>query len=260
MRLVCLRILAFSALLLVAAGAQAGAWLEPPGQGEVILGGSFSDSLRSYDVRGRLAPVSSYRKLELTAYVEYGATESVTLIAQPSVLDFRAKPPGESYAGMGVLEAGGRVKLYEIEETIFSAQATLREATNARSRIFLDTGHGLQADARLLIGRSFTILGFPAFSNLEIGYRSPGGFGHEIRAEATLGVRPIDKVLVLLQTFNISAVHTAPLYPTRSNKLALSVVYDLTQSISVQVGGIIGLPGVNTTTERGIITALWYRF
>jgi hypothetical protein len=112
MRLVCLRILAFSASLLVAAGAQAGAWLEPPGQGQVILGGSFSDSLRSYDVRGRLAPVSSYRKLELTAYVEYGATESVTLIAQPSVLDFRAKPPGESYAGMGVIEAGGRVKLY----------------------------------------------------------------------------------------------------------------------------------------------------
>ncbi|MEA2838737.1 MAG: protein XagA [Methylobacteriaceae bacterium] len=62
MRIVCPRILAFGAMLLVAAGAQAGAWLEPPGQGEVILGGTFSDSLRSYDVRGRLAPVSSYRK------------------------------------------------------------------------------------------------------------------------------------------------------------------------------------------------------
>jgi hypothetical protein len=34
----------------------------------------------------------------------------------------------------------------------------------------------------------------------------------------------------------------------------------VTQSISVQVGGIVGLPGVNTTTERGIISALWYRF
>jgi protein XagA len=260
MRIVCLRILAFGALLLLAAGAQAGAWLEPPGQGEVIFGGSFSDSLRAFDVRGRLAPVSSYKKFELTAYVEYGATESVTLIAQPTLLDFRAKPPGESYAGMGVLEAGGRVKLYEIDEWIFSAQGTLREATNTRSRIFLDMGRGLQADARLLIGRTFTILGFPAFSNLEIGYRSPGGFGHEVRADATLGVRPIDKVLVLLQTFNISAVHANPLYPTRSSKIALSAVYDVTQNISVQVGGIIGLPGVNTTTERGIISALWYRF
>jgi hypothetical protein len=62
MRIVCLRILAFGALLLLAAGAQAGAWLEPPGQGEVIFGGSFSDSLRAFDVRGRLAPVSSYKK------------------------------------------------------------------------------------------------------------------------------------------------------------------------------------------------------
>jgi protein XagA len=139
-------------------------------------------------------------------------------------------------------------------------QATLRDATNARSRIFLDTGHGLQADARLLVGRTFTILGLPAFSSLAIGYRSPGGFGHEIRADATLGARPVDKLLVLLQTFNISAVHTAPLYPTRSSKIALSAVYDVTPSIAVQVGGIVGLPGVNTTTERGIISALWYRF
>ena len=260
MRLARLRILVTSVILFLAAGARAGAWLEPPGQGEVILGGTFSDSLRAYDANGRLAPVSSYKKFELTAYAEYGATDATTLIAAPSVLDFRARPPGESYAGMGVLEAGGRVKLYEYEEWIFSAQATLREATSARSRIFLDTGHGVQADARLLIGRTFTLLGFPAFSSLEIGYRSPGGFGHEIRADATLGIRPVEKVLVLLQAFNISAVHTTPLYPTRSNKLAASIVYDITQSISLQVGGIIGLPGVNTTTERGVISAVWYRF
>jgi hypothetical protein len=37
-------------------------------------------------------------------------------------------------------------------------------------------------------------------------------------------------------------------------------VYDITPTISVQVGGIIGLPGVNTTTERGVISAVWYRF
>jgi hypothetical protein len=100
----------------------------------------------------------------------------------------------------------------------------------------------VQADARLLIGRSFTLLGFPAFSSIEIGYRSPGGFGHEIRARDAR--HPADgKVLVLLQTFNISALHAAPLYPTRSNKIALSAVYDVTpSSISVQVGGIIGQP------------------
>ena len=114
------------------------------------------------------------------------------MIAAPSVLDFRANPPGQSYAGMGVVEAGGRVKLYEVDEWIFSAQAMLREATNGRSRIFLDIGHGVQADARLLIGRTFTLLGFPAFSSIEIGYRSPGGFGHEVRADATVGVRPAD--------------------------------------------------------------------
>jgi hypothetical protein len=75
MRTVYLRVLAFGTLLLVAAEARAGAWREPPGQGEIILGGTFSDSLRAYDVNGRLAPVSSYKKFELTAYLEYGAME-----------------------------------------------------------------------------------------------------------------------------------------------------------------------------------------
>jgi len=56
MRTVYLRVLAFGTLLLVAAEARAGAWLEPPGQG---LGGTFSDSLRAHDVNTRLAPVSS---------------------------------------------------------------------------------------------------------------------------------------------------------------------------------------------------------
>jgi hypothetical protein len=96
MRLVCLRILAFSVSLLVIAGARAGAWLELPAQGEVILGGSFSDSLRASDANGRLAPVSSYKKIR----------------------------------------ADRLLKLYQHEEWIFSAQTTLREATNARSRIF----------------------------------------------------------------------------------------------------------------------------
>ena len=75
MRTVYLRVLAFGTLLLVAAEARAGAWLEPPGQGEIILGGTFSDSLRADDVNGRLAPVSSYKKFELTAHLEYGAME-----------------------------------------------------------------------------------------------------------------------------------------------------------------------------------------
>jgi len=43
---------------------------------------------------------------------------------------------------MGVLEAGARVKLYELDEWMFSAQGTLREATNTRSPIFLDMGLG----------------------------------------------------------------------------------------------------------------------
>ncbi len=62
MRSVYLRLLVFPALLLANAGARAGAWLEPPGQGQVILGGTFADALHAYDGNGRLAPLASYKK------------------------------------------------------------------------------------------------------------------------------------------------------------------------------------------------------
>ena len=101
MRTVYLRVLAFGTLLLVAAEARAGAWLEPPGQGEIILGGTFSDSLRAYDVNGRLAPVSSYKKFELTAYLEYGAMEQVTLIAVALHSGFSRQAAGAKLRGHG---------------------------------------------------------------------------------------------------------------------------------------------------------------
>jgi hypothetical protein len=141
------------------------------GRAKSFSAAHFPISLRAYDVNGRLAPVSSYKKIRAERVFRILRDGAGTLIAVPSILDFRAKPPGQSYAGMGVLQAGARVKLYDLDEWMFSAQGTLREATNTRSRV--DMGHGLQADVRLLIGRTFTLLGFPAFSSLEIGYRRP---------------------------------------------------------------------------------------
>jgi hypothetical protein len=39
-----------------------GAWLLPPGDGQVIADTFFSDSTQAFDAHGRLIPVPSYRK------------------------------------------------------------------------------------------------------------------------------------------------------------------------------------------------------
>ena len=59
-----------SACLAPASPARASAFLEPPGAGQVISEFSDSSAGRFYDRTGRLRPATSYRKFELSSYVE----------------------------------------------------------------------------------------------------------------------------------------------------------------------------------------------
>jgi hypothetical protein len=60
--------------------ARGGAWLLPPGDGQVIADTFFSDSTLAFDAQGHLIPVPSYRKFELGTYIEYGLTNWLTLV------------------------------------------------------------------------------------------------------------------------------------------------------------------------------------
>ena len=87
----------------IGAGTEAawgGAWLLPPGDGQVIADTFFSDSTQAFDAHGRLIPVPSYRKFELGTYIEYGLTNWLTLVASPSYDRIENPPPGRSYNGL----------------------------------------------------------------------------------------------------------------------------------------------------------------
>ncbi len=53
----------------VCCGARAGAWLEPPGQGQAIVTTDFSDSTRYFDAGGKLVPIAAYQKFSLGTYI-----------------------------------------------------------------------------------------------------------------------------------------------------------------------------------------------
>jgi hypothetical protein len=83
-------------------GCHAAAFLEPAGQGEVIVTTSFTDSANAFDASGRLVPVASYRKFELTAWMDYGLTDWLTLIVVPSADDIvNSDHPTSTYRGLG---------------------------------------------------------------------------------------------------------------------------------------------------------------
>jgi len=235
--------------------------MQAPEHGQVIAELTFSEANVAYDAFGRAGAVPAWRKFELSTYAEYGLTESVTLVGDPSWFTFHAKPPGVSRTRIGVAEAGARVKVVEWGDNILSAQATARYAAGGRGVAeFSDIRDRAQVDARLLFGRKMEVLGLGGYVDVQVGFRSRAVFGNQFRFDATWAVRPLERTTLMLQSFTAIAPGRLGDRFMLSQKVKASVVYDLTDSLSVQFGGLMALRGVNSAFERGIVTAMWWKF
>ncbi len=239
--------------------ARAGAFMEAPGAGQIIVTSTFTDSTRAFDAAGRVVPVLGYRKLEISAYGEYGVTEWLTAIASPTYESvWSGGPPERSGRGAGASQAGARVRLLDGGAQVVSAQTTII-APNVAESIWRNNSAG--ADLRLLYGARFDAFSVPAFVDIQAAYRHFGGqIRDEMRLDATIGLRPWSSVLLLAQSFNIFGQPHGALPHWRSHKLQASVVYEVFPGWSMQAGAFASVFGVNTGVERGYVTALWRRF
>lgn len=263
--------------------ARAGAWLYPEGAGQVIVTTTFADARNAYDASGRLIRTPSYRKFETRAYIEHGVADGVTFVGEAGYMDFRGaanssdylqtllaeakaglpltpqQPAGPHYAGFGIGAAGARVRILEYGPYVLSLETSLR-AASAPARRFLDMRDAVQVDARVLVGRATEIFGMQGFIDAQFGYRSRGQNGDEARADLTYGLRPLPQVLLLAQSFTALTPRGGRAGLVASQKFQLSGVYDLTPAVSVQVGAVAALSGVNSPAERGLISAVWWRY
>ena len=241
--------------------ADAGAFLQPPDQGILIMGGAFTDAVRAYDSAGRLVPVAHWRKFELTTYAEYGLADWLTAIASPSLFVFRQDPPGHGRQATGIAETGARARIYAWGDSILSGQVLVRAPlAGASARPFADTTRFVQVDIRAAWGHGFEIFGFRAFSDLQVGFRSSGNFGNEARIDGTLGIWASEPLLLLFQSFTAATPARIGQVAYLSQKAQVSAVYWLTPSVGLQVGGLFALRGVNSDAERGVFSALWVKF
>ena len=243
---------------------EAGAFLEPAGQGQIILTTTFSGSANALDASGKLVPIASYRKFELTAWTDYGLTDWLTLIVAPSADDIvDAAHPTSTYRGPGVTEAGARVALVQSASSIVSAQLTgFVPGSFDKSNLALAGYDSLETDARLLYGTSFEIAGLPAFIDVEAGYRWYEIGPDEARVDLTFGIRPRPDLLFLMQNFDVVSVGPGlPYAPNfRSDKFQASVVFDFNKQWSAQFGAFMTIAAVDTGYESGFVTALWHKF
>ncbi|RTL86426.1 MAG: hypothetical protein EKK29_09395 [Hyphomicrobiales bacterium] len=276
-------LICFSALIPCARAAQAGAWLYPEGKGQLIIATGFASARNAYDASGRLVATPPYRKFEARVSLEHGLTDWLTFVGEGDAMKFRGAPApydvldlliseakagmplyaptprGVNYEGLGLGAVGARLRVLESGDYVVSVEGRLR-AASPQARRFLDMRDPVQVDARLLIGRSYNFFGVSGFLDGQLGFRSGGQNGDEIRLDLTAGLRPFDKLSLMAQSFSAMAPRGGGVTALAQQKFQLSVVYDATPSLSVQLGGVAAPAGANAPAERGLITALWWRY
>ena len=251
--------------VLSATDAFAGAWTLEAGTGQVLATATASRANEAFDGSRNLAATPRYNKFEFQGLFEYGVTHWFTAIVSPGLqhIDIAA-PVSAQRTGLGFSEFGGRARLLAGDNWVLSAQTTVRVPGTFDTANPAAIGYnGFEYDVRVLFGYAFSIGAWPAFLDLQLGQRFRSGDPpNEVRADLTLGVRPLPQWMVLAQLLNvISEGSSPPLFPSYDySKLQISVIYDLTRQWSLQGGGFTTYHGRNALQENGVILGAWYRF
>ena len=252
-------------LALSADRAFAGAFNEPAGQGVAILRATVDQGDRSFDRTGRLIRSDTYVKREASAYVEYGVTDWLQIMLRPDLVSTRlGGVPGGRYTGLGTSEAGAQLRLLVFGPAVLAVQGTFQVPVTRRERNLALIGNtSRNTDARALLGVGFDLGPWPSFLDVQAGYRvRERGAPDEAHLDLTLGTRPRPDVLLLLQSFSTIPTGAGTHWFPRSeySNLEGSIVYDLDARWSIQAGVFATIQGRDALRERGVETAVWYRF
>jgi hypothetical protein len=245
--------------------ARAGAFLQTAGGGEIIQSLRFTGSATGFDRSGRITPLPLYQKYELQTYLEFGATDWLTLIAQPTISSiFADGAQWGSVRGLTSIEAGARALIKQVDDIVFSAQATAKIPTlRDRTNPALAGNTGEEFDLRLLAGKPIEIAGFSGFIDAQAGWRfRRDGPPDEARVDLTLGFRPFSTILLLAQSFNIIAPASGqPGFPAfRQHKAQASLVWTISPGVSLQSGIFGTIAARNMRREHGVLSGVWYKF
>lgn len=238
-----------------AGAAWAGAWPMAPGRTQVIAKYERTKATQGYDPDAALVAIDPRRDESLSVFVEHGLTERLTLQAKAGVT--RGHDRWVEYSGRGPIELGVRWAAYRDDRSSLAVYVGAAEAGAGRNAGYAAPGQGsLDLEARVLYGRSASWKGHEVFVDLEAARLKRQGLADETRLDATLGVRPAKRWLILAQTYAGQADRS----PVRSRwlKSELSVVRAV-GDWSVQAGWRDTLMGRETARDRGFVLAIWRR-
>lgn len=238
-------------------------WLPQAGDGEVNLSVIATQSSDSFE---SVAIPSGVERLSLCLHFEYGVSDNLTLLVDSAFQRFSDGHLSTDPSGlrMDKAMAGARVPLARWGSTIISAEAMAGSDAVYESTpksIFASTRGA--AEARLMLGQSFPLLGGDGFFALEAGGRwRAGPPANEGILDATLGASLTPSWLLLLQSFTTASVDDAqaPYRRYLLSKAQASTAFRLTDGLWLQAGAFGTVAHEDTGEERGGVVSIWWKF
>lgn len=247
-----------------AATAMADPWTLPAAELRLTTTYSYSDAVDALDHDGERDLDGDFYMHELAILIEYGATEYMTLIAQPHIRwvdEAGVTEEGHSHSDLGI-----RLRLGGGDTDIISVQATvtLPGDIDTFDNVVLNQGD-IEYEVRGLYGARFDLHGIPAFLNLEGAYRwRDGGPADEWHADFAFGWQPRRDLDVIVESLNVwgEGQGDDPLiYPYfRQHQARGSFLMHLSPNFALQVGGYYTWDGQNVIAEDGGFVSGRYSF
>lgn len=226
------------------------------GEGLAILKYERQRADRGFDPSGVKVSINPRHDKTLSLFTEYGLTNRVTLQTKAALT--RGHDAFIDYEGRGPIELGLRYALLHTDRSAVSLYVGAAKDGVGRNAGYARAGKGdTDLEARLLAGTSRRWRKIDGFAELQVARLKRGGLADETRVDATAGLRPAPRWLLMVQTFAGQA-DSEPV-KSRWNKSEVSLTHDL-GAWSVQAGWRQTLSGRETSADHGPVLAVWRRF
>ena len=243
-----------------AAPAHAQAFTQEKGHGRVITSAIYSHSDRGFNDDAHSINIPNYDQYEVYLIGEYGVTDDLTLLLTPSLRDVEVRGASDSH-GLGYTDVGARYRVVRGDNYLLSFQGLVRIPGMKRRDILAQVG---QTDAEYEArAQGAVTFGRGSFVNVEGAYRLRAGDPpNDFHLDATLGIRAAPRLLLLANSFNtISDGDGRGVFRRyRYHNAYLSGAYDVSDRVTLQLGGLGTVAGRNALRERGLFAGVWLRF